>query len=67
MGPPKEQTVAGWGVVRRSPWHLAAVFLRRDHAEACAKELGPGYEAHFGERRAGSDEFVWTTKPQDGN
>ena len=53
----------GWGVVRQSPFHLAAVFPEKNLAEAKAEELGPEYAVQYGANPAGSNDFVQSPAP----
>ncbi len=50
--------VKGFGVLRASPWHLAAVFRTKTKAEALQDQLGKDYEVAFGSNRKGSDDFI---------
>ncbi|WP_313390129.1 hypothetical protein, partial [Leclercia sp.] len=45
-----EGWVKGWGVVRKSPWHLVGVYATKDVAETKAASSGEGYEV------------LWSTK-----
>ncbi|MDF7648084.1 hypothetical protein PUG42_05930 [Erwiniaceae bacterium L1_54_3] len=51
--------VMGWAVVRRSPWHLVAVYASKDMAETKAATIGDAYEAAYGSHRLGSDDFIF--------
>lgn len=51
--------VMGWAVVRRSPWHLVAVYESKDMAETKVGTIGDGYEAAYGSHRLDSDDFVF--------
>ena len=35
------ETLSGWGVVRRAPWHFVGLFDNESDAKAKAAELGP--------------------------
>jgi serine protease Do len=48
----------GWGVLRRTPWHLSGVFSDRAQAEKHLETLEPGYEVWLGSHRIGSDDFM---------
>lgn len=51
----------GFGVLRRSPWHLAGMFSDRAQAEACAASLGADYIVRFGSSRYGTDDFIYVS------
>jgi hypothetical protein len=54
-------TIKGWGVFRRSPWHLAGIYASQQEAEAKGNEMGPDYVVALGEGGLGSDDFVVVT------
>ena len=56
------ETLIGWGVVRNSPWHFAGLFPTEEQAKAKAREMGSEYIVAYGENRAGSDDFVFSTR-----
>ena len=49
------------GVLRRSPWHLAAVCRSLSEADLIAESLGPEYHAAPGVHEIGADGFVQRT------
>ncbi len=53
-------TVAGWGVVRETPWHFVGIFATLVEADARAVAMGSGYIVRYGEHRGGTDDFVWS-------
>jgi hypothetical protein len=56
---PGETLKQGWGVLRLEPWHLAGVFKSSIDAEDLARRLGAGYLIKFGDRAAGSPNFIY--------
>jgi hypothetical protein len=55
------KTLRGWGVVSSHPWRFAGLFPNKPDAEKEALRLGGNYVVRFGDNRAGTDDFVWTT------
>jgi hypothetical protein len=52
-------TIAGYGVVRNAPWHVAGIYGTEAEANFKAAELGLDYQVHYGENREGTDDFIW--------
>lgn len=54
-----EKGIAGWGVVRVQPWHLAGIFETQAEALRRMKELSPSYIVRFGSGFPRSHDFFW--------
>ncbi len=52
------RTLIGWGVVREEPWDFVGLFETQIEAAAKAVDMGPGYDARYGESADGNS-FVW--------
>jgi hypothetical protein len=52
--------------VRLSPWDFLGIFPTKEEAEAKARKAGAGYVVRYGENRAGSDDFVWSSTDNPG-
>lgn len=56
-----DQPITGWGVVRLSPWRLAAICTSETEALERQRELGPDYIVRFGVGFGRSSDFFWET------
>jgi hypothetical protein len=54
----RDVTISGFGVIKKTPWHLAGVFHTKTEAEKKAAELGPDYEVQYGENRKDLNDFI---------
>ena len=55
--PLDQERVIGWGVYRKSPWHLVGVYLTEYIAREKAVSYGCDYLVSLGSYRIGSHDF----------
>lgn len=55
--PLDQERVIGWGVYRKSPWHLVGVYLTEYIAREKAVSYGCDYLVSLGPYRIGSHDF----------
>ena len=51
--------VLGFAVLNRTPWHFGGIYAQEDDAKRVARNLGFGYEVHYGLHRFNSDDSFY--------